>query len=90
METNVINRYYLAGELKVMMADEKTIKMVFCVDKMNCLKLLEEKYETKFCRKYYENMINIFKNIIQIHKQYDALCEKKISIEFSKESLYDH
>jgi hypothetical protein len=87
MKTNVINRYYLAGELKMMIVDDKTIKMVFCVDKVNCLKLLEEKFESKFVRRYYENMINIFKNIIQIHKQYDALCDRKISIEFSKEPL---
>ena len=90
MKTNIIDKYYLAGELKILIADEKTIKIVFCVDKDNWIKLLEEKYETKFVRKYYENMINIFKNIIQIHKQYDALCDKKISIEFSKESLFDH
>lgn len=89
MKTNIIDKYYLAGELKILNMDEKTIKMVFCVDKDNWIKLLEDKYETKFVRKYYENMINIFKNIIQIHKQYDALCNKKLSIEFSKESLFD-
>jgi hypothetical protein len=89
MKTNIIDKYYLAGELKILNMDEKTIKIVFCVDKDNWIKLLENKYETKFVRKYYENMINIFKNIIQIHKQYDALCNKKLSIEFSKESLFD-